>query len=123
MAGDTGRPDGARGPDKANDPSPSREGDAGWASGGAPRRSSARDENEEAIAFGRKFGLGCFTFIIGGFSGGMVAVLVGRIVAAITKAPSCEGLPICNWYVYAGVGALLGALSLPTLVLRRISRR
>ncbi len=96
--------------------------DGGWsARKGAP--APTQQENEEAIAFGRKFGLGCFTFIIGAFSGGMVAVLVGRIGAALTKAPSCEGLPICNWYVYAGVGALLGALSLPVLVLRRISRR
>ena len=98
------------------------DGDAGWSARPAPGASPAprRDENEEAIAFGRKFGLGCFTFVIGAFSGGMVAVLVGRIVAALTKAPTCEGLPTCDWYVYAGVGALLGALSLPVLVLRRI---
>lgn len=107
-----GESDGTPGPDGA--------GDAGWSARKAAAAPSAR-ENEEAIAFGRKFGLGCFTFVIGAFSGGMVAVLVGRIVAALTKAPACEGLPICNWYVYAGVGALLGAVSLPVLVLRRVS--
>ena len=79
--------------------------------------------SEEAIAFGRKFGLGCFSVVIGAFSGGMVAVLVGKIVAGLTKAPSCEGLPTCNWYVYAGVGALVGAVTLPTLVLRRLGAR
>lgn len=97
-------------------------GDAGWSARKAPATPTPQ-ENEEAIAFGRKFGLGCFTFVIGAFSGGMVAVLIGRIVAALSKAPSCEGLPICNWYVYAGVGALVGVLSLLVLVLRRINSR
>ena len=95
--------------------------DAGWSSGKGRLPSAA--ENEEAIAFGRKFGLGCFTFIIGFFSGGMVAVLIGRMVAFFTKAPSCEGLPICNWWLYVGIGGVLGAVSLPTLVLRRLSSK
>lgn len=82
----------------------------------------ASDEaSDEAIAFGRKFGLGCFTFVIGFFSGGMVAVLLGRIMAGLRKAPSCDGLPLCNWWVYVGIGGLVGAISLPTLVLRRLS--
>lgn len=77
--------------------------------------------NEDAIAFGRKFGLGCFTFVIGFFSGGMVAVLLGRLVAGLRKAPSCEGLPLCDWYVYVGIGGVLGAITLPILVLRRLT--
>ncbi len=77
--------------------------------------------NDEAIAFGRKFGLGCFTFVIGFFSGGMVAVLLGRIVAGLRKAPSCEGLPLCDWYVYVGIGGVIGAITLPALVLRRLT--
>jgi hypothetical protein len=60
---------------------------------------------------------------VGATSGAMIAVLLSKIVAAVVKAPSCEGLPTCDWYVYAGVGALLGALSLPLLVLRRLSQR
>ena len=36
---------------------------------------------------------------------------------------STYGLPVCNWYVYVGVGGILGALSLPTLVLMRLSRK
>lgn len=112
--------DEAPGEVRREDESGARE--AGWSAG--TRRLAPTDrENEDAIAFGRKFGLGCFTFVIGGFSGGMVAVLIGRLVAFFTKAPSCEGLPICNWYVYAGIGALVGAVSLPALVLRRISGR
>ena len=53
----------------------------------------------------------------------MVAVLIGKVIEGARKAPSCEGLPICNWYVYAAVGAALGAVSLPVLVLRRMRRR
>lgn len=95
--------------------------DAGWSGGEKVPGAPTRQENDAAIAFGRKFGLGCFTFFIGFFSGGMVAVLLGRIVAGLRKAPSCEGLPLCDWWVYVGVGGLIGAISLPILVLRRLS--
>ena len=44
-------------------------------------------------------------------------------MAYLSKAPKCEGLPVCNWYVYVGIGGILGALSLPTLVLMRLSRK
>lgn len=97
--------------------------DGGWSGGGARRRVATQEENEAAIAFGRKFGLGCFTFVIGGFSGGMVAVLIGQMVDGLRKAPGCEGLPVCNWHLYVGVGGLLGAISLPYLVLRRLTRK
>jgi hypothetical protein len=50
----------------------------------------------------------------------MVAVLIGRIVEGFRGSPSCEGVPICNWTTYALVGAVLGAVSLPILVLRRL---
>lgn len=105
------------------EPTETRKRDAGWSAGGAEGRVPTAAENEAAIALGRKFGLGCFTFVIGGFSGGMVAVLIGRIIDGLRKAPSCEGLPVCNWYVYVGVGGLLGAISLPYLVLRRLTRK
>ena len=69
---------------------------------------------------GRNVGIGCLMTPIGAMSGAMVAVLVSKIVAYFTKAPKCPDIPTCDWHVYAGVGALLGALSLPTLVLRRL---
>jgi hypothetical protein len=53
----------------------------------------------------------------------MVAVLLGKLIEGARKSPSCDGLPTCNWYVYAGIGAVLGALSLPILVLRRLRQR
>ena len=67
-----------------------------------------------------KAAIGCFMVPIGAVSGAMIAVLVSKMVAYFTKATACPEIPTCNWHVYAGVGALLGALSLPTLVLRRL---
>ena len=103
---------------------PSDADDAGWGTGTSrPITASTSAENDDAVAFGRKFGLGCFTFVIGGFSGGMVAVLLGQVADGLRKAPGCEGLPVCNWHLYVGIGGLLGAVSLPTLVLRRLGRK
>ncbi|MEK0430921.1 MAG: hypothetical protein RL139_725 [Gemmatimonadota bacterium] len=65
---------------------------------------------------GRVVAIGCFMAVIGAFSGGMVAVLISMGVAKLTAAPACDGIPTCNWHYYWGVGALLGALSLPWLV-------
>ena len=68
---------------------------------------------------GRNLFIGCFMTPLGLMSGAMVGVLVSKIVAWVTNAPACEGIPTCNWYMYAGVGALVG-LSLPVLVLRSL---
>jgi hypothetical protein len=89
---------------------------------GKSTRSATSSENEEAIAFGRKVGLGCFTAFVGLWSGGMVGVLIGKIVEGARKSPGCTGLPLCNWHIYAGIGALVGAVSLPALVLWRLRR-
>jgi hypothetical protein len=71
----------------------------------------------------RNIGVGCFATFAGFWSGGMVAVLIGRIVEGVRGAPSCPDIPICNWASYAAVGALIGAVSLPLLVLNRLRRR
>jgi hypothetical protein len=71
----------------------------------------------------RNIGVGCFTAFAGFWSGGMVAVLIGRIVEEIRRVKPCEGLPVCNWELYAGTGALIGAVSLPLLALARFRRR
>ena len=71
----------------------------------------------------RNVGVGCFTAFIGLWSGAMVAVLFGKIFEGIRGAPTCEGLPLCNWNVYAGVGAVIGAVTLPVLALTRLRRR
>lgn len=74
------------------------------------------------VALGRRVGVGCFSLFVGTWSGAMVAVLLGKVIEGARRAPSCEGLPTCNWYVYAGVGALVGAVSLPALVFWRLRR-
>lgn len=71
----------------------------------------------------RNVGVGCFTTFIGLWSGAMIAVLIGKVVEGIRGAPGCEGVPMCNWNVYAAVGAAVGAISLPLLVLMRLRRR
>jgi hypothetical protein len=70
----------------------------------------------------RAVGLGCFSIIIGFMSMAMVATLISAVVARITRAESCADIPSCNWYIYAGVGGVFGAISLPILVLWRLRR-
>jgi hypothetical protein len=73
----------------------------------------------------RTIGLGCLMTFLGFVSMAMVGVLVSALVAFFTKAAVCPDIPACNWYIYAGVGGLAGAITLPTLVVRRLrqSRR
>ncbi len=58
--------------------------------------------------------------VLGGLSMAMVGVLVSSAVAFWTKAPRCDGIPTCNWQVYAGAGLVIGAVTLPVLVLNRL---
>ena len=72
-------------------------------------------------------GVGCFSTIAGFAGGGMIAVLIAKIVGAATRCPSEveTGAP-CNWFTYAVFGAIAGAVILPTLTissLRRARRR
>lgn len=74
------------------------------------------------VAVGRRVGVGCFSVFVGTWSGAMVAVLLGKVIEGARRSPGCEGLPTCNWYFYAGIGALVGAVSLPALVFWRLRR-
>ena len=78
--------------------------------------------DEAELQRARAIGLGCFATILGGLSFAMVAVLVGKVIETVRGSAGCEGLPTCNWYVYAAGGFVIGAISLPFLVLRRLSR-
>ena len=71
----------------------------------------------------RNVAVGCVTTFAGFFSGGMIAVMVGKFVGSMQGCKPPEGLPACNWWVYAGIGAVIGALTLPVLVLARLNRR
>ena len=71
----------------------------------------------------RNVGVGCVMTFAGFFSGGMIAVLIAKFLGSVRGCKPPEGLPACNWWVYAGIGALIGALTLPTGVLMLLNRR
>ena len=85
-----------------------------------PREARQADVEDRTA---RNIGVGCFTTFTGLWSGAMIAVLIGKFVEGVRRAPSCDGVPICNWNVYAVVGAAIGAISLPLLVFMRLRRR
>jgi hypothetical protein len=80
------------------------------------------DDRSPADIVARNLGVGCVTAVGGLFSGGMVGVLISKIVAFFTRAPSCPELPTCDWYVYAAVGMAVGVVTLPLLTLMRLRR-
>lgn len=82
----------------------------------------SNSDTQEAPGCWSTAGVGCLTFVAGAFSGGMVGVFASVMVRELTQGPTCEGIPTCDWHIYMFVGALIGALSLPALALRRIRR-
>jgi hypothetical protein len=50
----------------------------------------------------------------------MIGVLVGKVVGNVRRCVPIEGTPACDWYYFAAVGMILGATTLPLLVLRRL---
>ena len=84
----------------------------GTAGGEAPHRVSTT----------RKVAIGCFSSWLGFASGAMVAALLSKFAAFLMRANACSGVPSCNWYVWAGIGGLVGALTLPLLVLRVLGK-
>jgi hypothetical protein len=71
---------------------------------------------------GRNIGVGCFTFFIGAASGAMVGVGVGKLAGFFTRCTPMSGLPACEWWMYAGYGGAIGAITLPVLALWRLRR-
>ena len=65
-------------------------------------------------------GVGCLTLIIGFFGGGMIGMMVGKIVDGVTGCRPPEGLPVCTWWRYWWTGALVGAVLLPTVAVARL---
>lgn len=86
----------------------------------APAPAPALSDEDRRAA---KIGVGCFTTFIGAVSGAMIGVLVAVGNTFATRCTPLEGLPACNWHIFAGWGALIGAISLPTLALSRLRRR
>ena len=88
-----------------------------------PQRGSAPPPTAGETRAGRNVGVGCFTAFMGFWSGGMFGVLLSKIVAGVTRAKECAGIPSCDWATYFFAGALIGALTLPTIVLLRLRGR
>lgn len=72
---------------------------------------------------GRNIGVGCFTFFIGAVSGAMSGVGIGKLLGFFNRCTPAPGLPACEWWVYAGWGAVIGAITLPVFSLWRLKRR
>ena len=83
---------------------------------------AAEPTADSGVSGGRRVAIGCFTAILGAVSGGMIAVLVSKFVGFLTRAPSCAGLPTCNWITYWVVGAVVGGVSLSALALWALSK-
>jgi hypothetical protein len=68
-------------------------------------------------------GIGCLTTIAGFAGGGMIAVLIAKIVGALTRcaADTETGAP-CNWGTYWIRGAVIGMILLPAIALWRFRR-
>jgi hypothetical protein len=67
-------------------------------------------------------GVGCLTAVIGRVGGGMIAVLLAKIVGAVRGcAPAETGAP-CEWTTYWTWGARAGLVLLPILALWRMRR-
>jgi hypothetical protein len=72
-------------------------------------------------------GVGCVTAVAGLFGGGMIAVLVAKIVGGVRgcRADADTGAP-CDWTTYWAWGARIGLIALPTVaiwLLRRSQKR
>ena len=70
---------------------------------------------------GAYVGVGCLMAVIGLAGGGMIAVLVAKIVGAIRGCtPDAETGAPCGWFLYAVFGALTGLVVLPSIAIWRI---
>ncbi len=65
-------------------------------------------------------GVGCLTAPIGFFGGGMIAVLIAKLVSSIQNCTAPEGLPACNTFEFLVPGALIGLVGLPLLSVWRL---
>lgn len=75
------------------------------------------------VPAGAVVGVGCLTAVAGFFSGGMIAVMVGKAVGHFRGCVPLEGTPACDWHVYAAWGCLIGLVTLPTISIIRLKSR
>jgi hypothetical protein len=61
-------------------------------------------------------GVGCFSTFVGFAGGGMIAVLIAKIVGGLSRcAPDKETGAPCNWLTYAFYGMVIGTVLVPTI--------
>lgn len=65
-------------------------------------------------------GVGCLTAPIGFFGGGMIAVLIAKIVDAVQNCRAPEGFPACHTFEFLLPGALIGLIGLPVVSVWRL---
>ena len=58
--------------------------------------------------------------VLGFFSGGMMSAFASKVVAYLTHAKGCDGVPACNWLEFTVVGGAIGMVTLPALVMRAL---
>ena len=76
------------------------------------------DAGQASTAKWEYLGVGCFSAFVGFAGGGMIAVLIAKIVGAVArcKAEAETGAP-CNWFMFAVFGAIVGTFVVPTISL------
>ncbi len=68
-------------------------------------------------------GVGCMTAVVGFFGSGMIAILLAKIVGAMTGcAVEAETGAPCNWFTYAIRGGLLGMIVVPSFITWRMRK-
>ena len=83
---------------------------------------SAKSDEDISYRRYRNVGVGCFTTFIGFFGGGMISVLIAKLVSQIQHEVQCEGLPTCNWLTWAARGGVVGMIILPAITVWRLRR-
>ena len=68
-------------------------------------------------------GVGCLSAVVGLAGGGMIAVLIAKVVGGVTgcHAEVETGAP-CDWSIYWTWGARIGLILVPTVVLWRMRK-
>ena len=81
---------------------------------------ASRETSEGAWPY---VGVGCLSAVVGLVGGGMIAVLIAKVVGGISgcRADAETGAP-CDWSSYWTWGARIGLILVPTIVIWRMRK-
>jgi hypothetical protein len=86
-----------------------------------PPRAGSDGETPEGVW--PYLGVGCLTAIAGLVAGGMIAVLIAKVVGAVQGCmPDKDTGAPCDWSTYWTWGARIGVILVPTIVLWRMRK-